>query len=361
MYLKNIKLTNFRNYKQLDIEIDKNTNVFYGKNASGKTNILESIYISSITKSYRAFKETECINFDEDFFRIENLYIGDNDVSKNIEVFLDKDGKKEIKESGVSIKKYSEYIGKIPLVLFSPEKIDIVKGSPKNRRKFIDILISQVSKKYIICLQEYNKLLKLKNNILKENKKQMDEKYLDVLDEQLSEKILYITNKRKEYIEKIQEESNIIEKVLSKTRENIELKYITDFENLEKRDIVEFLKKARKSDIFRNTSTKGIGRDEILILVNEKEVSKYGSQGQNRTAALSLKLAEVEILKKEKDRKPIILLDDVFSELDEERIKILLEYIKDYQSIITTTEINNIKENIKGTFFKVTKGMVEKE
>lgn len=360
MYLEKLKLTNFRTYENLELDLEKNLNVFVGNNAEGKTNILESIYISSITKSYRTNKDIECISLEKEYFRNTHTYVLDNGNKKEVEVFLDNKGKKQIKEDGLKINRYSDFLGSIPIVVFSPENMDIVKGSPKNRRKFIDILISQVSKKYVITLQEYNKLINLKNTLLKNDRKNIDFNYLDILDEKIAEKIEYISTKRSEFVDKVENYALKIQKSLSNNEEIINLKYISDFKDKNLNEIKEVLKNSRENDIFRKTSNKGIGHDDILVLVNDLEVQKYGSQGQKRTSLLSMKIAEFEILKNIKETNPIILLDDVFSELDEERINFLMEYIKDYQAFITTTEINSINDKYKKIIYKVKKGTVEK-
>lgn len=360
MYLQKLQLTNFRNYENLELEFGKNVNVFVGNNAHGKTNILESIYLSSITKSYRTSKDTECINFNENYFRINHTYIDDNDRKIVTEVYLDNSNKKQIKENGLKINKYSDYIGTIPLVIFSPENMDIVKGSPKNRRRFLDILISQLSRSYVICLQEYNKLLTLKNNLLKQDKTQVDLTYLDILDEKLAEKIEYIVLSRVKYVDNVEKYATKIQKSLSKGEENLKLKYTSDFLGKNREEIKNVLANSRENDFFRKTSNKGIGHDDILVLVNEKEVAVYGSQGQNRTALLSMKLAEFEILKEEKENTPIILLDDVFSELDRNRINFLIDYVSKYQVFITTTEVDSIDNIENKEIFKIQNGTVEK-
>jgi len=360
MYLQKLKLDSFRNYENLELEFNNNVNVFVGNNAHGKTNILESIYISSITKSYRTVKDIECISFNKEYFRNEHIYIDENDNKIEVEVYLDNNGVKQIKENGLKVNKYSDFIGKIPLVVFSPDNMNIVKGSPANRRKFLDILISQISKKYVICLQEYNKLIKLKNNILKLEKDKIDINYLDILDEKIAEKIEYISTKRSEFVDKVENEGKKIQEELSKETECLKLEYISDFKDKNKEEILNILLKSRENDIFRKTSNKSIAHDDFLILVNDNEVAKYGSQGQNRTALLSLKLAEFEILKEVKETVPIILLDDVFSELDKGRINYLIEYLKDYQVFITTTEIDSIESIDDKTIFKVQNGTVEK-
>ena len=360
MYLQKLQLTNFRNYENLELEFSKGVNVFVGNNAHGKTNILESIYLSSITKSYRTSKDTECIKFDKDFFRINHSYVDDNKSKIDTEMYLDKTNKKQIKENGIKINKYSDFIGTIPLVVFSPDNMDIVKGSPKNRRKFLDILISQLSKRYVICLQEYNKLLALKNNLLKQDKSLVDLTYLDIIDENLAEKIEYIVLSRIKYVDNVEKHAIKIQKSLSKDEENLKLKYSSDFLGKNKEEIKKVLRESRENDFFRKTSNKGIGHDDILVFVNDKEVATYGSQGQNRTALLSMKLAEFEILKEEKENIPIILLDDVFSELDRQRINFLIDYVSKYQVFITTTEIESIDNIENKEIFKIRNGTVEK-
>lgn len=360
MYLKKLKLENFRTYENLELKFENNINVFFGENAEGKTNILESIYISSITKSYRTNKDIECIKFKKDFLRLNHSYIGSKEKNIDIEVYIDNNSKKQIKEDNIKIGKYSDFLGKIPIIMFSPDNINIVKGSPKERRKFLDILISQISKKYVICLQEYNKLINLKNSLLKNDRNNIDINYLEILDEKLSEKIEYIASMRNEYLNRIENKAVDIQKELSNNEEKLKLKYESEFINKDKKQIKEILYLSRENDIYRKTSNKGIGHDDIIIFVNDKEVYKYGSQGQKRTSLLSLKLAEFEILKNEKDETPIILLDDVFSELDINRINFLMKYISNYQVFITTTEIDSIKNIKNKSLFKVKKGIVEK-
>lgn len=360
MYLQKLQLTNFRNYENLELEFSKGVNVFVGDNAHGKTNILESIYLSSITKSYRTNKDIECINFESEYFRTNHTYLDDRDSKIDVEVYLDKSNKKQIKENGVKINKYSDFIGRVPLVIFSPDNMDIVKGSPKNRRKFLDILISQLSRSYVICLQEYNKILTLKNNLLKQDKSLIDMTYLDILDEKLAEKIEFIVAMRTKYVDIVEKHAKEIQKSLSKEGEILNLKYVSDFLGKNKEEIKTILLESRDNDFFRKTSNKAVGHDDIIVYVNNKEVSIYGSQGQNRTALLSMKLAEFEILKEEKENVPIILLDDVFSELDRGRINFLIDYVSKYQVFITTTEIESIDNIENKEIFKIKNGTVEK-
>ncbi len=365
MYIKEIKLDNFRNYDKLNIKLYPNINIFYGNNGAGKTNILESIYISAITKSYRTYKDLESVSFNSDYSHISVDYVDNIDnilKENNIEIYIDKNNVKKIKENKIEVKKYAEFIGKYNVVVFSPESMDIVKGSPKYRRKFLDLLISQISRKYLISLQEYNKLIILKNNILKNNKEEADLIYLDIIDEKISNLIEYITKERENILKKILRISINIQKELTGNSENLDIKYISEFEGLNKEKILNILKKTRDFDFLRKTSSKGLQRDNFETFINNIEVSKYGSQGQNRTVLLTLKLTEFEILKKEKGTSPILLLDDVLSELDNTRINYLLKYIKDCQVIITTTDIDMIDKKENMTFFEIINGnIIEKQ
>lgn len=342
MYLKKIKLSNFRNYKNLEIELSDGINIIYGNNGRGKTNIIEAMYISAITKSYRAQKDNEYIKFDEISTHITSNFVKD-EIFSEVDVFVSENGQKQIKESGVKVTRYTEFIGKYPLVLFCPEDMEIVKGAPKNRRRFLDILISQISKKYVVTLGEYKKTLNIKNNILKLDKEKIDLNYLGIINEKLACQIVEIVNFRKEYIEKIQEYAAKVQQKISENEEVLSLAYDSEFLDMNYEQVLRILENSIELDILKRTSNKGIGHDDFRVLVNKSEVAKYGSQGQNRTAVLALKIAEAKILMDEKETRPIVLLDDVFSELDNKRICFLLEYIKGFQTVITTTTIENIK------------------
>lgn len=356
MHIKNIKLTNFRNYDEQHIDLINGINLFVGDNANGKTNIIESIYLSAFGKSYRTTKDVELIKFNKDYSRVEINYLKD-DVNKKIEVFIDSLNKKYIKQDEIKIKKLSEHVGELLIVIFSPDSLDIVKGSPAKRRSFLDMICSQLSKSYFINLQEYLKCLKIKNSLLKNGN--VDKDFIFVIHEKMSEYIYNICNYRKNIIEKLLMKSKVIEQNLTNFKENIDLIYVSDFINKSKDEIKKILDEYLNIEIMRKSSVKGIQRDDILILINDMEVAKYGSQGQNRTALLTLKLANFEILMEEKEQVPILLLDDIMSELDAHRIKFLLEYIKDYQSIITTTDAS-FAQNAKNIIIKnVINGKIE--
>ena len=278
-------------------------------------------------------------------------------INSKLDFFIDKSGKKIIKKDDVKIKKISENVGEILIVTFSPDSLDIVKGSPAKRRSFIDMMCSQISKSYLINLTEYNKCLKLKSSMLKNT--YVDKQYIYILHEKMAKYISYIVNFRNKIINKLLEEAIIIQKKLTNEKEEINLEYQTDFLNLNEEEIKKILDKYLEIEIMRKTILKGIQRDDLIIKINNLEVAKYGSQGQNRTALLTLKLANFELLIKVKEEIPILLLDDIMSELDSNRINFLLEYIKNYQSIITTTDSSFVKNKEYVKISKVLNGRLE--
>lgn len=355
MYLESLKLENFRNYKQQDINLINGINLFLGNNAQGKTNIIEAIYICAFGKSYRTIKDTELINFESDYCNINCKYI--KSMEETSSFYIDKMNRKQLKNNDIKIKKIADYVGQIPIVIFSPESLDVVKGSPARRRNFIDMICCQLSKSYIIYHQEYMKCLKLKNSILKQD--YVDDNYIEVLHEKMAKYIKFIVDLRAKIIDKLDFYSKDIQQSITDGSEKIRLEYITDFLGKSEDEIKKYLDDHLYVDKLRKSTIKGIQRDDLEIYVNEKEVAVYGSQGQKRTALLTLKLANFELLKEEKGEVPILLLDDIMSELDSKRINYMLKYIENYQSIITTTEdtfARNI-ENIK--IFKVSNGTLE--
>ena len=356
MHLEKLILNNFRNYNNQEIELINGINFFEGDNAQGKTNIIEAIYMCAFGKSYRTIKDIEVVKFNEEFCRV-NLIYKKNNIKNEIEIYIDKNNKKQIKKNDIKITKLSNHVGEIPIVIFSPDSLNIVKGSPAKRRSFIDMICSQLSKSYLINLQEYNKCLKIKNSMLKNDN--IDKNYIYVLHEKMSEYIYNIVKYREDVIKKIFNKAKKIHNDITNNKESIDLVYITDFLNFEKEKIKDILDSHLYIDILRKSSVKGIQKDDISIKINNMEVQKYGSQGQNRTVMLVLKLANFEVLKEIKEEEPILLLDDIMSELDENRINFLLKYIENYQSIITTTDSSFIKnvENIK--ISKVSNGILE--
>ena len=355
MYIKKIKLNNFRNYSEQEIELNNEINVFFGQNAQGKTNIVESIFLCALGKSFRTNKEKEIIKFNEKNTSVEIEY-QKKDREGKIKYIIGE--KKEIFINDVKIKKLSEILGNLNIVLFSTEDINILKDGPSQRRKFINMLISQVRPKYVYNLNMYLSVLEQRNNYLKKiEESYLDEKLLDIYDEKLVEYGLIINNYRNEFIEKIKEKINDIHKNITEEKEKIKIKYISDSEN--KEYFLRKLKENRKKDIERGYTACGIQRDDIYFFINGKKVDIYGSQGQQRTTILSLKLCELEILKDEIGEEPILLLDDFMSELDEKRKNNFLNNMKNMQIIITCTEKLS-KDKLILNEFKVEEGKVFK-
>ena len=356
MWINNIKLNNFRNYNNKEIKLHKNINVFFGENAQGKTNIIESIFLCSIGKSFRTNKEKELIKFNEEKTSVEINYEKSDRTGK---IKIEIGDKKQVYLNGIKIKKLSELLGNINVVIFTPDDINILKGGPQNRRKFLDIMISQLRPNYMHILSLYNKTLEQRNNYLKQIKtEKKDENLLEIWDEKLIDYGIKIYEYRKEFLEKIKNKIKNIHQGITNGKEEIEIEYISDA--VTRQNFLNELKSRRKLDIIKGYTTKGIHRDDFIIYINKKEVGTFGSQGQNRTAMLSLKLSELQVIYDDIGEYPILLLDDFMSELDSKRRESFLNNIKDIQVIITCTEKLRL-ENLKYFSYNVIDGdIIEK-
>ena len=353
MWIKNIKLSNFRNYSFQDIKLNQNANIFFGENAQGKTNVIESIFLCSIGKSFRAKRDSEMIKIDSKEAVLEIEY-EKKDREGKIKIVLS--DKKNIFLNDIKIKKISELLGKINIVIFTPDDIEILKGGPQNRRRFLDIMISQLRPNYLYNLNLYMQVLEQRNNYLRQIKlENKPEKLLEIWDEKLADYAQKIASYRNEFIKKIKQKIIKIHSEITDDKEEIKLEYKT--ECLEKEKYLETLKDRRKLDIIRGYTTQGIHRDDFEIYLNNKEIQIYGSQGQHRTAILSLKLSELQIICDEIGENPILLLDDFMSELDEKRREKLLKNIKNTQVIITCTEKIEI-DDLKCCLYNVNQGNV---
>lgn len=334
MWINKVKINNFRNYNNEEIKLEKNINVFYGENAQGKTNIIEAIFLCSMGKSFRTNKDKEMINLNSQNAVVEIEY---EKIDRDGKVKIELGNKKSVYINGVKIKKLSELLGNINLVIFSPDDINILKGGPQNRRKFLDIMISQLKPNYMYNLNLYLKTLEQRNNYLRQIREEnKPENLLEIWDEKLAEYATIIYKYRNEYINKIKTKIKNIHNEITTNKEEIEINYITECTSKEK--YLELLKQRRKLDIIKGFTTKGIHRDDFVIYINKKEIDIYGSQGQHRTAILSLKLSELNIIKDEIGEEPILLLDDFMSELDKKRREHFLKKINDTQVIITCTD-----------------------
>ena len=353
MYIEKIKLQNFRNYKELEINLNKNINIIYGNNAQGKTNILEAIFLCSFGKSFRTTKEKEMIKFDEEKSHIEIFY---QKKDRDGKIKIELGNKKQISVNGIKIKKLSELLGNMNIVIFTPDDINILKDGPAGRRRFLDMMIGQLRPNYVYNLNMYLKTIEQRNNYLRQIREEnKSEEMLEIWDEKLAEYGEKIYIYRNEFINKISSKINEIHKNITDAKEKIQIDYVSNCGNIE--NYLKLLKERRKLDIIKGFTTKGIHRDDFVIYINGKEVSTYGSQGQNRTAVLSLKLSELQVVNDEIGEYPILLLDDFMSELDEERRKNFLNNIKNTQVILTGTEKIELT-NLDYSMFHIKEGKI---
>ncbi len=355
MWISKIKINNFRNYELQEINLEKNINVFYGENAQGKTNIIESIFLCSMGRSFRTNKDKEMIKLNSENAIIEIEY---QKTDRDGKIKIELGNRKNVYINGIKIKKLSELLGNINVVIFTPDDINILKGGPQNRRKFLDIMISQLKPNYMHNLNLYLKTLEQRNNYLRQIREEnKDENLLEIWDEKLAEYAITICKYRNEYIKKIKEKIKKIHNEITDNKEEIEIEYITECDN--KDNFLNLLKSRRKLDIIKGFTTKGVHRDDFVIYINKKRLDIYGSQGQHRTAILSLKLSELNIIEEEIGEYPILLLDDFMSELDQKRRNHFLEKIDNTQVIITCTDKIDI-ENKNILIYNVKDGNVFK-
>lgn len=360
MIIKSIELQNYRNYDSLTLNFDNGTNILYGDNAQGKTNVLEAIYVSATTKSHRGSKDKEIVNFNQDEAHIRTNLLKDT-IEYRVDMHLRKSKSKGIAINGQKIKKAAELIGLLNVVFFSPEDLSIIKNGPSERRRFVDMELCQLDKYYLYNLNQYNKIVNQRNKLLKDFFNNPDLKdTITIWDSQLVSYGKQIIERRKLFIEQLNEIIREIHKNLSGGKEELVIQYEPDVEaqNLEAK-----LNANRERDIRFKLTSVGPHRDDFSFIVNGIDIRKFGSQGQQRTAALSLKLSEIELVKKVTNDLPVLLLDDVLSELDSNRQNYLLNSIGDIQTIITCTGldefINNRFEINK--IYKVTDGTISSE
>lgn len=334
MHIKKIKINNYRNYNEAEISFHEKMNILYGDNAQGKTNILESIYICATTKSHQGSKDKEIIKMGCDEAHVK-MYIEKEGLEHYIDLHLKKNKPKGIAVNGIPIKRSAELMGIINIVLFSPEDLNIIKNGPSERRRFIDMELCQLSRIYLDNLYRYSKVLNQRNHLLKQiSYNESLKETLSVWDEQLIKYGTEIIKERKEFIEQINNISADIHRKLTGEKEVLKIQYEPD---VKAEEFADKLYKNYNRDIYYQITHTGPHRDDIKFIANDMDLRTYGSQGQKRTAALSLKLSEIEIVKKKTGDIPVLLLDDVLSELDRNRQNYLLESINDVQTIITCT------------------------
>lgn len=347
MIVKKIKLINYRNYSNLELEFNDKTNIIIGNNGQGKTNILESIYVLALTKSYDKANDKNLIKFNEKFLKIKGIFYIDN-YYKNFEVLIN-DLYKKVKINDNEITKMKDYISKINVILFTPNDIGIFKSSPSARRRLINIELSQIFSEYVELYNKYNVILKQRNEYLKTNN--INKLYLGIINDKFCELAIDIIHYRINFINEINEYIKNIYFDITDIND-LEIRYISnvDFDidkNVMKDNFIKKLEDNFDRERLYGNTLYGPHRDDFSFFLTNKDLSVFGSQGQLRCAMLAYKLSELEIFKKYKGEYPILLLDDVFSELDINKRNNIIKYLNsDIQTIITTTDIDVIDKKI---------------
>lgn len=342
MIIKSLELENYRNYDSLEIHFSGGTNILYGNNAQGKTNILEAIYVSSTTKSHKGSKDRDIIQFNQEEAHIRTLLVKDG-IESRIDMHLRKSKSKGIAIDGQKIKKASELLGLLNVVFFSPEDLNIIKNGPAERRRFVDMELCQLDSFYLYNLNHYNKIVNQRNKLLKDMYFQPELRdTLNIWDSQLVSFGSKIIERRELFIRQLNEIIYEIHRKLSGDKEDLMIYYEPD---VLLGDYEHSLSVNQERDIKLKQTTVGPHRDDFSFMVKDVDIRKFGSQGQQRTAALSLKLSEIELVKKMIKDNPVLLLDDVLSELDSSRQNYLLNSIGDIQTIITCTGLDEFVNN----------------
>ncbi|TFE01430.1 DNA replication/repair protein RecF [Jeotgalibacillus salarius] len=370
MHIEQLKLTHYRNYEGLTLSFDNNVNVILGENAQGKTNVMESIYVLAMAKSHRTSNDKDLIQWNEEYAKIEGRVMKQHGALP-LELVISKKGKKA-KVNHLEQSKLSRYVGHMNVVMFAPEDLHLVKGSPQVRRRFIDMEIGQVSAVYLHDSSLYQKILLQRNHYLKQlqSRRQTDQTMLEVLTDQFVEMAARIVVRRFQYLKLLQEWAEPIHKGISRGLEALEVVYkpsvqVTAAHNQQEVENIfrEKLESVRQREIERGVTLAGPHRDDLQFLVNGHDVQTFGSQGQQRTTALSIKLAEIELIHAEIGEYPILLLDDVLSELDDYRQSHLLNTIQGkVQTFVTTTSVEGIDHQTlnEATTFIVEDGVMKK-
>ena len=360
MFVESIELNNYRNFDSLKVEFSPGVNIFFGDNAQGKTNLLESIYVSGTLRSHRGSRDKDLIGFGDDEAHIR-LFFRKDSLSHRLDVHLKKNKSKGVAVDGVPVRRSGELLGMMHIVFFSPEDLSIIKEGPAGRRRFLDMELSQIDKGYMQQLVAYSKILNERNNLLKQiNLYPALIDTLDGWDEQLLAAGQFLIKKREEFVYFLDEMMAKIHGQLTGGKEQIKVEYE---KNVEAEKFREQLYSKRNKDISSGTTSVGPHRDDLRFKVGGIDIRKFGSQGQQRTAALSLKLSEIRLIEQVTGEKPILLLDDVLSELDAGRQSWLLESIQDIQTLISCTGLDDfVNSRISlDKVFRVKEGIVQEE
>lgn len=346
----------------LNLDFDSGTNIFYGDNAQGKTNILEAVYLLGTTKSHRGTKDRDLIRFGEEESHIES-FVEKNGIDYQIDIHLKKNSPKGIAINKMPIRKASELFGIVNLVFFSPEDLNIIKNGPAERRRFIDLELSQLDKVYLSNLTNYNRIVNQRNHLLKEMSYENQKNLMDTLEIWEMQLVQYgnkIIERRTEFVEEINEIISSVHKKLTGNREVLRVAYEPSNRGM---SLSQALLKNREKDLKMKSTSVGPHRDDISFFAGDLDIRRFGSQGQQRTAALSLKLSEIELVKRTIHDTPVLLLDDVLSELDKHRQNYLLDSIYDIQTLITCTGVEDFVNHrfSINKVFHVHHGQVTKE
>lgn len=340
MFIEKIEINNYRNILESVNTFSEKTNIIIGNNGQGKTNFLESIYVSLIGRSFKSSLDNDLINFNSQIARI-NTYVNRNVTIDKVTLILSKENKSKVYYINSSqIKKLGDLLGTTYIISFTPENLNLIKSGPQERRRFLDMELCQLYERYYYELKTYNHLLKQRNSLLKKIK--YDKSLIDTIfiwDEKLVNSGIKIMDFREDFIEKINHYGSKIHLNISNNKENLSVLYK---KNVEKKDFLIKLKKSLEKDVLYGATSRGIHKDDISFLINNRDVKVFGSQGQQRCVSLSAKLAEIKIIEELKNKRPVLLLDDVFSELDRQRQQLLLENIRNTQVFITATGIEDI-------------------
>lgn len=350
MIIDEIHLINFRNIGEQKIKFSPNLNIILGDNAQGKTSIIEAVYLCAFTKSFRA-RDVELVKLETSRSTVNTSFVTRGDLELKIDYSIDREGGKIFKINGNKIEKHADLLTNVNIVLFFPDDLKLVKDGPAVRRLFLDREISSISKSYLSDIQQYNRILKHRNNLLKKN---AGKDQIEIWTRTLAKTAVPLILKREDYVKSLSKVANEIHRHVSGGKEELSLKYISsvkysleDQTKIENVIYTEILNEYQ-SDIVRGYTTKGPHRDDIEIKINGRTARKYASQGQQRTAALSIRLSEIEIIKNEVGEYPIVLLDDIMSELDKNRQLSLLKATEKTQVILTTTEATELQETYTG-------------
>lgn len=367
MKINSISLTHFRNFDSFHLNFDQDINIFIGKNAQGKTNLIESFYVLSLCRSFRTHITKQMIQFDQPFAKIQGT-IQSNHHHLDLEVILN-DQNKRAKVNGNDIMKTSEFVGYLNVVVFTPDDLSLVKGGPGQRRRFIDLELSKVSPIYLFNLSKYNRLLKERNKFLKLMKERntKSDPYLEVLNEQLAALQVDIIKKRLNFINQLTALSEVVYQKIANNHEHIRFKYKSfialDFDTLYEAILKRYERNIER-DIRYTMTQDGIHKDDMKIFINDHDAFDYASQGQQRTIVLAIKIALLELIRNEIGEYPVLLLDDVLSELDDSRKGMLLNLLdQKIQTFITTTSLDDIDQKIlkNASVFVIEEGKLKEE